>query len=166
MSVVADILRTFRAPVAVQARRMSGPPREDRALAVLLGGCFLIFIAQLPRLSREAYFDPTIPFDARMAGALFGWLMVMPLVFYGVSLVLKLALAALRLPATGYRLRSALFWALLASAPLWLLTGLTAGFVGDGAAAAIVGAGALGSFVVFAGAGLVAAVRTGQEAAA
>lgn len=166
MSVVLDIVRTYRAPGEVQARRMSGPPREDRVLAVLMGACFLIFIAQLPRLSREAYFDPSIPFDARMAGALFGWLMVMPLVFYGLSLVLKLLFSALRLPVDGYRLRAALFWALLASSPLWLLTGLMAGFAGEGAGPVIAGALALASFLTFAGIGLAAAIRTGQEATA
>ncbi len=131
-----------------------------------MGACFLIFIAQWPRLSREAFLDPSIPFDARMSGALFGWLMVMPLVLYGLSLVLKFILAALRMPVEGFRLRSALFWALLASTPLWLLTGLMAGFAGDGAGPVVAGVLALGSFLTFAVFGLVAAVRTGQEAAA
>ncbi len=165
MSVVLDIVRTYRAPAEVQARRMSGPPREDRALAVLMGACFLIFIAQWPRLSREAFLDPSIPFDARMSGALFGWLMVMPLLFYVLSLVLKGIMALLRISVDGFRVRSALFWALLASAPLWLLTGLMSGFAGDGAGPMVAGILALGSFLTFAGFGLVAAVRSGQEAA-
>ncbi len=164
MSVVLDIVRTYRAPGEVQARRMSGPPREDRALAVLMGACSLIFIAQWPRLSREAFLDPSIPFDARMSGALFGWLMVMPLLFYGLSLILKVVFSAFQMHVDGFRLRSALFWALLASSPLWLLTGLMAGFAGDGAGPVIAGLLALGSFLVFAGFGLVAAIRSGQVA--
>ncbi len=144
---------------------MSGPPREDRALAVLMGACFLIFIAQWPRISREAFLDPSIPFDARMSGALFGWLMVMPLLFYALSLILKGVMTVLRKPVDGFRLRSGLFWALLASAPLWLLTGLMAGFAGEGAGPVIAGVLALGSFLVFTGFGLVAALRSGQEAA-
>lgn len=163
MSVVLDILRTYRAPRAVQSRRMAGPPREDRALAVLLGGCVLIFVAQLPRLAREAWLDPSIPFDGRMAGAFFGWLMVMPLVFYALALALTLALRAVR-PVPGFRVRMALFWGLLASAPVWLLAGLMAGFAGETAGTTLFQAVAVGGFLIFAASGLVAALRTGQEA--
>jgi hypothetical protein len=166
VSVVLDIARTYRAPREVQARRMSGPPREDRALAVLLGACLLIFIAQLPRLSREAFFDPSIPFDARMSGALFGWMMVMPLVFYGISLIVTVLLSMTGRPVAGGRVRVALFWALLASTPLWLLTGLMQGFAAESAGPVIGGVLALGSFLFFAGCGLVAARHSGQEAAA
>ena len=166
MSLVQDIIRTYRAPREVQARRMAGPPREDRALAVLMGACFLIFIAQWPRLSREAFLDPTIPFDARMAGALFAWIMIMPLAFYALSLLLQGVLAVIGRRAPGARVRAGLFWALLASTPLWLLTGLMAGFAGEGAGPALTGALALAAFVIFAAFGLVAARQAGQEARA
>ncbi|NNE88006.1 MAG: YIP1 family protein [Silicimonas sp.] len=154
MSVVRDIMRTYRAPREVQARRMSGAPREDRALAVLMGACVLIFVAQWPRLSREAFLDPSIGFDARLAGALFGWIMVMPLVFYALAVITQLILRAFGTAGAGYASRMSLFWALLASTPLWLLTGLTAGFVGPGAGLTITGIAALGAFVIFWMAGL------------
>jgi hypothetical protein len=32
--------------------------REDRALAMLIAACLVIFVAQWPRLSREAYLAP------------------------------------------------------------------------------------------------------------
>jgi uncharacterized membrane protein len=166
VSVVLDILRTWRAPRAVSARRMEGAPREDRALAILLGGCALVFIAQLPRLAREAWLDPTIPFDGRMAGALFGWLMLMPLVFYALAALIYLILRAAGAATTGYRARMALFWGLLASSPAWLLAGLMAGFAGESAGTTLFQALAVGGFLIFAGAGLVAAARTGQEASA
>ena len=54
MSVALDILRTFRAPRAVLRKRIASGAREDRALAILMGACLLIFVAQWPRLSREA----------------------------------------------------------------------------------------------------------------
>ena len=149
MSIVRDIVRTYRAPREVQARRMSGAPREDRALAVLMGACVIIFIAQWPRLSREAFLDPSIGFDARFAGALFGWIMVMPLVLYALALVVQLVLRLLGRTGAGYPARMSLFWALLASSPLWLLTGLTAGFVGPGVGLTITGIAALGAFVIF-----------------
>ena len=165
MSVVLDILRTYRAPRAVASRRMAGVPREDRALAILLGGCALAFVAQLPRLAREAWVDPSIPFDGRMAGALFGWLMVMPLVFYALALVLTLVLRVFG-PVTGFRVRMAIFWGLLASAPVWLLAGLMAGFAGQTAGTTLFQVLAVGTFMIFAASGLVAARRAGQEAAA
>lgn len=162
MSIINDILRTYRAPRGVQALRMANGPREDRALAVLMGACFLIFIAQLPRLSRETYLDASVPFDGRMAGALFAWCMIMPLVFYGLALLVHAALRMARAGVTGFMVRMALFWALLASTPLWLLAGLMAGFAGP-VGANLTGAAALGAFVIFSIFGLVDAVRKGQE---
>jgi hypothetical protein len=154
MSVVLDILRTYRAPRDVQARRIAAGPREDRALAILLAACALIFVAQWPRLSREAFLDPSIGLDARMAGALFAWILIMPLVFYALSIILTLIL---RVP--GHAVRMALFWALLASTPLWLLAGLLAGFA-PGPGFGLVSAAALLAVVVFAAAGLMTARRT------
>lgn len=153
MSVVLDIVRTYRAPREVQARRIAGEPREDRALAILLAACALIFVAQWPRLSREAFLDPSIGLDARMAGALFAWILIMPLVFYALSIVLTLFL---RVP--GHAVRMALFWALLASTPLWLLAGLLAGFA-PGPGFGLVSAAAVLAVVVFAAAGIMTARR-------
>ena len=166
MSVVLDILRTWRSPRATAARRMDGPPREDRALAILLGACALVFVAQLPRLSREAYLDPSIPFDGRMAGALFGWLMIMPLVLYAVAALFHLVLRLAGASTTGFRVRMAVFWALLASSPVWLLAGLMSGFTGDSVGTTMFQVLAVGGFLVFAATGLVAAARAGQEASA
>lgn len=157
-----DIVRTYRAPRDTIARRIGTDVREDRALAVLMGACVLIFIAQWPRLAREAWLAPDIGFDARLAGALFAWLFLMPLVFYGLSLILSGLLHLFRRPANGYSIRMALFWGLLAATPLFLLTGLTAGFVGPGPALNLVGALAFGALVVFwvTGISLVARRRT------
>lgn len=157
-----DIVRTYRSPRDTIARRIGTDVREDRALAVLMGACVLIFIAQWPRLAREAWLAPDIGFDARLAGALFAWLFLMPLVFYGLSLILSGLLHLIRRPANGYSIRMALFWGLLAATPLFLLTGLTAGFVGPGPALNLVGALAFGTLVVFwvTGISLVARRRT------
>ena len=70
MSIVLDIMRTYRAPRQVQLRQMrAGANSEGRALAVLMGACFLMFVATLPNLSRLAFLDPSVPFEGRMAGA-------------------------------------------------------------------------------------------------
>ena len=156
MSIVRDILRTYRAPRDVQATRMQGPPREDRAMAVLFAGFFLIFIAQWPRLARESHFDPTIELNARLGAALFVWLMIMPLAFYVVSIVLTLILRAFGTGITGFQIRSALFWGLLASTPVWLFAGLLGGFA-PGPGFTLVSTLALALVLVFAGAGLMTA---------
>lgn len=163
VSVALDILRTYRAPREVQRRRLSGGAREDRALAVLMGACVICFVAQWPRLAREAHFDPAIGFDARLAGALFGWLMVMPLLLYVVSLVVLGAQRLFGRRVTGYATRMSMFWAFLAASPLMLLSGLTAGFVGPGMALGIVGALFVIAFLVFWGAGLLEAGTSGAE---
>ena len=154
MSIALDILRTYRAPREVQARRMSGEPREDRALVILMAACALIFIAQWPRLARESFIDPSIGLDARMAGALFAWLMIMPLVFYALSIILVMLLRLFGSQMTGFSVRMALFWALLASTPVWLFAGLLAGLA-PGPAFGAVSAFALGLVIVFAAAGFI-----------
>ena len=164
MSIVADILRTYRAPRAVQARRMGGEPREDRLLACLLAACALIYVAQWPRLAREAWIDPSVGLDARLAGALFSWLMVMPLVFYALALLLAFLLRLVRSDVAGYECRAAVFWALLASTPLWLFAGLLGGFA-PGAGWSLVSGLALAAVVVFVIAGILAMPQTTGEPA-
>ena len=160
MSVVLDILRTYRAPREVQARRMSGAPREDRALAVLLAACALIFVAQWPRLARESHLDPSVGLDARLAGALFAWVMILPLVFYALAFLIHIGLKVFGNDAPGFPVRMAVFWALLASTPVWLLCGLLAGFA-PGAGFVAVSTLALFLVPLFAGAGLMN-LRAGQ----
>ncbi|MEM1066149.1 MAG: YIP1 family protein [Pseudomonadota bacterium] len=154
MSVATDIARSYISPRQVQRRRMAGGPREDRALAVLMAGCVLMFIAQWPGLSRAAFIEPTIPLEARLGGALMGWLFIMPLLLY---ILAGLTHAFARLfggKGTWYRARMALFWALLAASPLWLFTGLVGGFVGPGVALNLTGLAAGLAFLVIWGAGL------------
>ena len=155
MSVALDILATYRSPRAVLSRRIGSTEREDRALAVLMGGCVMMFVAQWPRLSREAHLDDTISFDARLAGALLGWLLLAPLFFYALAWFTHLAMRLIGKKSSGYQTRMALFWALLASSPLWLLNGLTAGFIGTGTALTIVGLAASAALIVFWLSGLV-----------
>lgn len=107
----------------------------DRVLIAVLMLAMLIFlIAQAPGNARAAQLDPSVPLDARMAGALLAVMFIMPLLAYAVAgLVSVLSLL------TGRRLapqdsRLALFWALLAVAPAMLLSGMVAGFIGPGPA--------------------------------
>lgn len=147
MSVSRDIVASYRDPAAVIRRRAAGPPREDRALAVLFVACLLIFVSQWPRLAREAYLAPEIPFDARFGAALFAWIFIVPLSLYALAALSHLAARAFGAQGRWFDARLALFWGLLAASPLWLLNGLVQGFIGPGLQQNIVGALALLAFV-------------------
>lgn len=158
MSVMADIVATYRRPVAVLRRRIDGGAREDRALAVLMAGCVVLFMAQWPRLSRQA-FETGAEVEMLMGGSLLALVFILPLVLYGVAGVSHLIARLLGGKGTAYGARMALFWALLACAPVFLLNGLVQGFIGSGVQAALTGAIALAAFLWFWLAGLVAVER-------
>lgn len=138
MSVSSDILATYRGPGAVMRRRLEGGTREDRALAFLMAGCVLMFVARWPVLARESYLQNT-DLQMELGGTLLGVVFILPLILYGLAFVGQLVMRALGRPVGAYPARLALFWALLASTPLALLHGLTGGFVGPGPARDIVG---------------------------
>jgi hypothetical protein len=139
MSVLRNALRSWANPRAAFVRELSGAT-EAKALAYLMGACFLIFVAQWPALARAAALDPAIPFDARIGGALLGWLFIAPLFFYALAGLAHLIARAFGGRGSGLSARMALFWSLVASVPLFLLFGLVSGFLGEGPARNIVGA--------------------------
>lgn len=138
MSVVQEIVATWRAPRAAIRRQLQAGPREDRALVYVMLACLLIFVAQWPRLAREAFLDPSVPLEARLGAALFGWMALMPLFFYGLAGFSHLLARMLGGRGTFFGARLALFWTLLVVSPLWLLNGLVAGFIGAGLAQNVV----------------------------
>ncbi|MBM9595834.1 YIP1 family protein [Roseitranquillus sediminis] len=153
MAVTADIARTYRAPRAVLRRLLDQGPREDRALGMAMLSCVLIFLAQWPRLSREAHLTGQ-ELDMLIGGALFGWVFVAPLLLYGIAALSHLVARGFGGHGSWFAARLALFWALLSAVPLWLVHGLVAGFVGPGPLLTVVGALALGAFLWFWVAGL------------
>ncbi len=139
MTVLGEILSFWRRPrVAIRARLAEGP-REDRALAVLMGACGLIFLAQWPVLARAAQVDPSIPLQARLGGALMALVFLLPLIAYALAALSHLAARALGGQGSFFGARLALFWALLASVPLFLASGLVLGVLGPGPASRIFG---------------------------
>ena len=138
MSVSADIVATYRGPGRVMRRLLAMGQREDRALAILMAGCALVFIAQMPRLAREAHLTGQ-ELNMLLGGALLGWLIIAPLAFYGFAALSHLFAKLLGGRGDWFGARLALFWSLLASGPLLLLNGLVAGFIGPGAALNAVG---------------------------
>ena len=139
MSITADIRATWRGPRAVIRRQLAGGQREDRALAYVMGACLLIFVAQLPRLAREAHIDASIPLDARLQAALLGWLMLAPLFLYGVAAVSHILAKIFGGKGDWFGARLALFWSMLASTPLWLFHGFVSGFIGEGSGVTVAG---------------------------
>lgn len=165
MSISADILRSYRAPRAVVRRQLATGPREDRALVFLILACLLFFVAQWPALSRAAQIDPSVPFEARVGGALTGVLFVLPLLSYGLASLLWLGLRPLG-PITAFGARLALFWAMLAVSPLVLAhSALTAAVGAPGTATRLFGLLVLAAFVAILVSGLRAALEAGRAAA-
>ncbi|RMD91240.1 MAG: YIP1 family protein [Alphaproteobacteria bacterium] len=149
MGLVADILATYAGPRRVIRRQLAAGAREDRALMHLMLGCALVFIAQWPRLMRVAAEPGAPPFEALIGGALLAWLFIAPL---GLYLLAGLSHALARLAGgkgTAFGARVALFWALLAAAPLWLVHGLARGYFGAAPVTQALGAIGLGVFLLF-----------------
>lgn len=160
MAITRDIARTFRAPGAVLDDLARRDRREGRLLFYLMLGCALAFVAQWPRLARQAQLDPEVPFEGLMTGALFGMLFVVPLVAYALSGLIGLALRVTRRRAEGFDLRLALFWSFLAVSPLMLLQGLVEGIIGAGLQASLLGLVVFAVFVIFVVSGLRRAVAS------
>lgn len=148
MAVTSDILRTWRNPRAVMRDLLARGPREDRALAFLMAACLVIFIAQWPRLARQA-FEQGTAFDQLIAYEFVAWLIVWPLGFYLLALGVFGLSRVLRLGFSAYGVRLALFWSMLAAAPMALLSGMVRGFIGPGAAETATGALWLGALALF-----------------
>lgn len=161
MSVSTDILRSYRAPRAVVRGLNQGSRREARILVYLILACGLFFVAQWPEIARSAHLDDSQPFEARMAGALFGVMFMAPLVFYGVGGLLTLMMRVFVAHLDGFDVRLALFWALLVVSPLSLLQGLVTGIIGQGPQALLTGVVIFVIFIVV----LIAGLRVALEAA-
>lgn len=149
MAISTDIFRTWRGPRAVMRDLLDRGAREDRALAIVMGACFLMFLAQLPLLARlatlsaeAAELDPALPVldQSQLFGTAFvSWMMIAPLALYVVAWIGYLVLRVFRVSVTGYGVRLALFWSFLAATPLALLLGLLQGLNGPGPGTQLVG---------------------------
>ncbi|SEL93517.1 hypothetical protein SAMN04488077_10171 [Roseovarius tolerans] len=131
MPVTRDIVATYRGPRRVVRRLLDMGEREDRALVMLVGACVVVFVAQWPRLAREAHLAER-DLNPLLGGALMAWLFIAPLLLYAIALISHGIARLSGGRGTAYGARLALFWAFLAASPLILLHGLVAGFVGPG----------------------------------
>lgn len=155
MAVTTDIVQTWRNPRAVYRRLLAVGQREDRAIAMLMAACFLVFVAQWPRLVRTSQgidlpSGTEVPgLDRLMSYEFMSWLMIWPLGFYALAALMVLALRVFGSKLTGYGGRLALFWALLAATPAMILFGLLRGLNGDVVATKLAGAVWIVALVVF-----------------
>ncbi len=131
MPLTSDIVATYRRPGRVVQRLLDMGPREDRALMFLMLSCAIMFVAQLPRLSREAYLTGQ-ELNMLMGATLLAWLFIAPMMFYVIAALSQMVARLLGGKGDMYGARLALFWAFLAASPLILLHGLVAGFIGPG----------------------------------
>lgn len=159
MSALADMAATYRGPGRVVRAVLARGRREDRALAIVMATCGLIFVAQWPRLAREAH-ESGSDLNPLLGGSLLGWVMIAPLALYVLAGIAHLVARLVGGRGSFYGARVALFWALFATAPLLLLHGLIAGFIGPGPQLTLVGIVWAGIFLWFWGAGMVAAERS------
>tara|TARA_R110000787_G_scaffold97991_7_gene201902 strand:- start:1867 stop:2352 length:486 start_codon:yes stop_codon:yes gene_type:complete len=159
MAATRDIVASYRNPAAVVRRLLAQGTREDRNLIYLMVACLIFFVAQTPRLAREAHLKGT-DLDMLLGATLLAWLFIAPLIFYMLAAGTQIILKVLHGKPSGFSTRLALFWALLASSPVVLLHGLTAGFVGTGIELQIVGLIWLSVFLWFWVSGLAVAYRS------
>ncbi|MFT3687458.1 YIP1 family protein [Paenirhodobacter sp.] len=151
MAAVDDILRSYRAPRAVVRGLLARPRSEPWGLTLLLVALTVIFIGQWPRLA--AIETPEMPLTGLLLGTALALGATVPL-FYGLAALGHLVARLLGGRGDWYGARIALFWALLAVAPLMLFQGLVAGFIGMGQQLALVSALVFLAFVLIWGAGL------------
>jgi hypothetical protein len=138
MGITAEILRSLIAPRQA-IRRQLPSITEGRALTYLLAACLLLIVAQAPLQSRLAHFQPEAPFEARMLATALGILAVVPAFCYALAALSHLAGRIFGGRGSWLGARLALFWTMLAMAPLFLLNGLVAGMIGPGPQANVVG---------------------------
>ena len=97
----------------------------------------MLFIAQWPVAVRAARFDPSIPLEAQLGGALLACVFFLPLIAYGVALISHGVMRLFR-RGTAYGARLALFWAFLAVSPVMVIQGMLTGFLGHSLAVTLV----------------------------
>lgn len=173
MPVSRDILRTWRRPGRVFGDLFAMGPREDRSLMILMVGCLMFFVSQLPIVQRRIVLEQPPIGVAEVEGfgpaatyVFFGTMMILPLLFYILAGLMTLIANAVGMRVSGARGRLTLFWAWLAASPAVLLYGVLAGFNGpEEPGTRVIGALWLAAFAGFTILGLRRAASDAKEGA-
>ncbi len=110
MAATRDIVATYRGPGKVIRRLLEQGTREDRALIYVMVACLMIFVAQTPRLARQA-FETGEDLNMLLGGSLMALIFVAPLLLYAIGTLTYLIARMFRSKITGFSARLALFWA-------------------------------------------------------
>ena len=138
MSVVSNVLYTYRSPSKAFERMYARPDSEATSLGYLMGACFLTYVAQWPYLARQAHLEE-FNLQTSLAASLLAWLLIAPLLLYTLAIVLYFFHKFFKGSKSSAQIRVGLFWSFLAATPIMMLFGLVKGFLGHGTAESIVG---------------------------
>lgn len=147
MSLIPDIVESWRAPARVVRRHLDRPRSEAFVFTFLFTFLLISFVAQMPYASRMTFFQPEVPMSQRLFGGFLGSLVFIP-ISYSLAALSRLIAGVMGGRGTWYGARLALFWALVAMSPGMLLMGLSLGFLGQGAQTNALGAGIGLAFVL------------------
>lgn len=131
MSVTSDIIESWRRPRKVVRRHLARGRSEAFAFSLLFVGLLIAFIAQYPSVVQVVQQNPEVPLSAQLLGRALGILAMIP-VFYAAAAATRLIGMAVGGRGSWYGARIALFWALVAVAPLVLLMGMVNALIGPG----------------------------------
>lgn len=129
MPVSRDIAAMYRGPRKVVRGLADMGVREDRAIAWLMIGCFLVVLSRLPALQRQAV-QTGSDFQQDVIYTFFAMMMIAPLLFYAIAFLAFAVTKMIRPRITAFGARLAVFWGWLSAAPLALFYGLLVGFNG------------------------------------
>ena len=139
MSLIPDIVESWRAPGRVLRRHLTRPRSEAFAFTFLFTFLLVAFVAQTPYAARLAHLMPEVPLTQRLFAAFLGLIATIPL-WYGLAALSRLVAGLMGGRGSWYGARMALFWALVTITPAMLLMGLSLGFLGQGAQTKALGA--------------------------
>ena len=85
MSLTQNILRSYRDPAGVVRGLAQGDLREPQVMFFALAGLRPDFRGAMARpVAGGASIDPSVTFEQRMGGAMFGIMFLLPLILYGL----------------------------------------------------------------------------------
>ncbi len=148
MSVLADIIETWRRPSQVLRRHLTRARSEAFVFTFLIVFLILGFVAQWPEAARVSAMMPEIPLAPQLLPRALGLLVTIPL-WYLLAALGQLVARAMGGQGDWYAGRVALFWALVSVTPLVLGAGLVAGLIGRGPQLIAIGALTFAGFLAF-----------------
>lgn len=148
MSVVTDILESWRRPTKVLRRHLLRGASEPFAFTFLMVFLIICFIAQWPEAARITALNPEIPILAQLLPRALALLATIP-AWYGLAALGGWVARFMGGRGSWYAARLSLFWALVTITPMVLLVGLVVGMIGAGSQLTLVGTVTFALFLVF-----------------